>query len=143
MSQLRVRLLDPRAALPRAQREGDAGLDLVLIEEMELAPGARAVGRTGLAVELAPGTCGLVLPRSGRALRQGITLANSPGLIDAGYRGELLVALINLGTDAVVLEVGARVAQLVVLRLEPVELEQIDELSESTRGHGGFGHTGG
>jgi dUTP pyrophosphatase len=142
VSRLRVRRLHPRAVLPRAQRDGDAGLDLVLVEELTLAPGARGIGRTGLAVELAPGTCGLVLPRSGRALRQGLTLANAPGLIDAGYRGELLVALINLGEEAVALEIGARVAQLVVLRLEPVELEEVEELSESSRGHGGFGHTG-
>jgi len=142
VSAAKVLRLDPRAEVPRVAREGDAGLDLALVEELRLTPGARGLGRTGLALELAPGTCGLVLPRSGLALRQGITLANAPGLIDAGYRGEVCVALINLGEAEVLLPAGARVAQLVIVRFETTELEEVEALSESSRDQGGFGHTG-
>lgn len=139
---LRVVRLDPRAVLPSAQRDGDAGLDLALLESVVLSPGGRVLGRTGLAIELEQGTCGLVLPRSGLAIHDGVTLANAPGLIDAGYRGEVQVALLNLGSARVELPAGARVAQLLIVRFEPVEVTEVAELTPSHRGEGGFGHTG-
>lgn len=139
---LRVKRLSPLAVLPSYARALDAGLDLASIEECTLAPGERRGVRTGLAIELAVGTLGLVLPRSGKALREGLTLANAPGLIDAGYRGEVLVALVNLGDAAVVIHPGERIAQLVVLPFPSVRVVEVAELAASERGTGGFGHSG-
>ena len=143
MSQLRVRRLDPSARLPTRAYEGDAGLDLYALEPVELAPGARASVRTGIAVEIPVGQAGLVLPRSGLAARHGIALVNAPGLIDAGYRGELRVLLLN--TDRVApftVAVGERVAQLVLVRVESTEVAEVEELALSERGVGGFGSSG-
>jgi dUTP pyrophosphatase len=140
---LRVRRLDPAAILPRRAHPGDAGLDLHTLERVELAPGERASVGTGLAVEIQPGQAGLVLPRSGLAARHGIALVNAPGLIDAGYRGELRVLLLNTDREATcVLEAGDRVAQLVLVKVETPEVEEVAELSGSERGVGGFGSSG-
>lgn len=140
---LRVRRLDPAAILPRRAHPGDAGLDLHAIERVALAPGARASVGTGVAVEIPPGHAGLVLPRSGLAARHGIALVNAPGLIDSGYRGELRVLLLNTDREqGVTLEAGDRIAQLVLVRVEPGEVQEVTELSGSERGAGGFGSSG-
>ena len=141
---LRVRRLDSRAALPARAHPGDAGLDLRALEPVTLAPGARARVPTGLAVELAPGTAGLVLPRSGLAARHGVTVVNAPGLIDAGYRGEVSVLLLNTDREQpFTAAAGDRIAQLVVVALPAVEVVEHDrELTATARGAGGFGSTG-
>jgi dUTP pyrophosphatase len=138
-----VKRLDPELPLPRYARASDAGLDLHAAARVVIAPGARAVVPTGLAIAIPPGYAGLVLPRSGLALRHGVTVLNAPGLIDAGYRGEVQVVLINHDpAAAVTLERGERIAQLVVQAVESVELVEVDELPASERGAGGFGSTG-
>jgi len=140
--QLAVHRLDPGLPLPGYAREGDAGLDLHAAESLRLAAGARRAVRTGIAVALPEGCAGFVLPRSGLALRSGLTVLNAPGLIDAGYRGELQVLLVNHGADEVAIERGDRIAQLVVQRVERVDLVEVDALPASVRGAGGFGSTG-
>ncbi|WP_298208244.1 dUTP diphosphatase [Ferrimicrobium sp.] len=142
MTEIAVQVLHPEAQIPASQLPGDAGADLALVESLTLRPGARGLGRTGLAVELPSGTMGLVMPRSGLALRLGVTVLNAPGLIDAGYRGEIRVLLINFGESTVELLPGDRVAQLVVVPYVGVDYLVRDALSETERGVGGFGHTG-
>jgi dUTP pyrophosphatase len=137
-----VRRLDPTLGLPVYARPDDAGLDLHAAEATTLEPGGRALVPTGIALAIPPGYAGLVLPRSGLALRHGLSLLNTPGLIDAGYRGEIKVLLVNHGEAPVTLERGDRVAQLVVQRVERVALTPVGTLPESTRGTGGFGSTG-
>lgn len=127
---------------PAYARPDDAGLDLYSAEPVTLKPGARALVPTGIALAIPPGFAGFVLPRSGLALRHGLTLLNTPGLIDAGYRGEIKVLLVNHGEAPVRLERGDRVAQLVVQRVERVTLTPVSALPESARGDGGFGSTG-
>ena len=135
--------LDPAVQLPRRARDGDAGLDLAANEDVKVGPGERAMVGTGLAVAIPPGHAGLVLPRSGLASRQGLTLANSPGLIDAGYRGEITIALVNLDPgQAVEVRRGDRIAQLVVVPFAQADAVEVAELPESARGQGGFGSTG-
>lgn len=129
--------------LPARARPGDAGLDLVCTEDVELAPGARATVGTGLALALPVGTAAFVLPRSGLAARHGVTVLNAPGTVDAGYRGEVRVTLLNTSTSTPVrLSAGDRVAQLVVMELPAVHLVEVDRLPGSERGEGGFGSTG-
>lgn len=141
--ELRFRKLDPAASLPRSAHGDDAGLDLAANAELEVKPGDRALVPTGLAVEIPEGHAGLVLPRSGLASRHGITLANSPGLIDAGYRGEIMVAVVNLDPEEpYVIRRGERIAQLMVVPFAHVEVVEAEELSDSGRGEGGFGSTG-
>jgi dUTP pyrophosphatase len=138
-----VRRLDPGLPLPAYAREGDAGLDLYAAETVTLAPGARLAVGTGIAVAIPPGCAGFVLPRSGLALRQGLSLVNTPGLIDAGYRGEIRVILINHDRDtAVTLARGDRIAQLVIQRIESADLIEVEKLPPTPRGSGGFGSTG-
>ncbi len=138
-----IKRLDPGLPMPRYARASDAGLDLHAAERVVIAPGARALVATGLAIALPAGFAGFVLPRSGLALTHGVTVLNAPGLIDAGYRGELKVVLINHDRDvAVTLERGERIAQLVVQAVATVELVEVDELSATDRGTGGFGSTG-
>jgi len=137
-----VKRLSPHAVLPRYAHKLDGGLDLASVEFAKLEPGERCAVGTGIAIELPVGTIGLVLPRSGRALAEGLTLVNSPGLIDAGYRGEVKVALVNLGREAAKVRPGDRIAQLVVLAAPQVEVVKATELSVTERGEGGFGHTG-
>jgi dUTP pyrophosphatase len=136
-------LLHDAARLPAAQREGDAGLDLASVDELVLAPGERALVGVGVAVEIPPGHCGLVVPRSGLAARHGITILNAPGLVDSGYRGEVRVALLNTDREAPFrIAVGDRIAQLVVVALPAVEPVVADALAASDRGAHGFGSTG-
>ena len=138
-----VQRLDAGVPIPAYAREGDAGLDLHAAEDVTLAPGARALVGTGIAVALPPGCAGFVVPRSGLALRHGVSIVNAPGLIDAGYRGEVKVLLVNHDPAAcVTLRRGDRIAQLVVQRAERAELVEVDELPSSARGAGGFGSTG-
>jgi dUTP pyrophosphatase len=136
--------LDPELALPSYARLGDAGADLVARADHVLpAAGGRALIPTGIAIALPDGYAGFVLPRSGLALRHGVTCLNTPGLIDAGYRDELKVLLVN--TDAreeYTVERGDRIAQLVIQRVDQAEFEVVDELPPSERGLGGFGHSG-
>lgn len=137
-----IQRLDPGVPLPAYAHEGDAGLDLAAAETVHLAPGERALVSTGVAVALPPGCAGLVVPRSGLAWRHGVTVLNAPGLIDAGYRGELKVLLANLGQEPVTFERGERIVQLVVVQVVPVRLDPVAELPPSQRGPGGFGSTG-
>ena len=136
--------LDAGLPLPAYARAGDAAVDLLAAEDVLLAAaGGRAIVPAGVAVAIPAGWAGLVLPRSGLAARHGVTVLNSPGLVDSGYRGELRVLLVN--TDPALdyqVHRGDRVAQLLVLRVEPVLFNLADELPESDRGSGGFGHTG-
>jgi dUTP pyrophosphatase len=138
--ELAVRRLRDDAVLPSQAYPGDAGLDLAACERVELGPGERALVGTGLAVAIPDGYAGFVQPRSGLAARHGITIVNTPGLVDSGYRGELRVVLLN--TDAhetFVVEPGMRIAQLVVLAVPGVEAVEVDQLPESERGVRGFG----
>ena len=140
---LRVRRLDARARLPTRAYPGDAGLDLYALEDGVLAPGERAPIRTGVAVEIPEGQAGLVLPRSGLAAKHGIALVNAPGLIDAGYRGEIRVLLLNTdGSAPFVIAPGDRIAQLVLVRIETPDVVEVEELALSERGGGGFGSSG-
>ncbi|HEU4489122.1 MAG TPA: dUTP diphosphatase [Actinomycetota bacterium] len=140
---LSLKLLDPDLPPPSYAHAGDAGLDLRAAEDVELKPGGRALVPTGVAIALPPGYAGLVLPRSGRALAEGLGLANSPGLIDSGYRGELKVVLVNLDFDTPIhVRRGDKIAQLVVQEVEHVVVDVSEELSESERGPGGFGSSG-
>jgi dUTP pyrophosphatase len=139
--------LDPDLPLPSYARPGDAGLDLVARRDALLAPGGgRALVPTGVAVAIPAGHAGFVQPRSGLALRHGVTCLNTPGLIDSGYRGELMVLLVNTdSTEAFEVKRGERIAQLVVQKVAHVVLEVVDDfdhLGQSHRGGGGFGHTG-
>jgi dUTP pyrophosphatase len=136
--------LDPAAPLPCYARPGDAGVDLTAAEDVDLAPGERAMVRTGIAIALPDGYAGFVHPRSGLAAKHGVTLVNAPGTIDAGYRGEIKVILLN--TDLarpVALRRGDRIAQLVVQRVEQVTFREVPVLPDSARGENGFGSTGG
>jgi dUTP pyrophosphatase len=138
--ELAIRRLRDDAIIPERAYEGDAGLDLAACERVELAPGQRATVGTGLAVAIPDGFAGFVQPRSGLAARHGITIVNTPGLVDSGYRGELRVILLNTdATDTFVVERGMRIAQLVVVPTPPFELLEVDELPESERGVRGFG----
>lgn len=140
---LQVRRLHPDAILPRRAYDGDAGLDLHATEATTLAPGQRASVGTGIAVAIPHGQAGLVLPRSGLAARSGIALVNAPGLIDAGYRGEIRVLLLNTDREtACEIAVGDRIAQLVLIRVETPATVEVEELPGSERGAGGFGSSG-
>lgn len=143
MTGLPFRKLRPEALLPAAQHPGDAGLDLCSAIDVVVEPGERVMIPTGVAVAIPDGHAGLVLPRSGLASKHGLTMANAPGLIDAGYRGEVICAAVNLDREeAVKILVGDRIAQLVVVALPEVEPGWVEELPESYRGEGGFGSTG-
>jgi dUTP pyrophosphatase len=141
--ELPVIKLNDAAVVPTRAHPGDAGLDLYSIEEAHIGPGERWGLGTGIAVEIPAGHAGLVLPRSGLAREHGITLVNSPGLIDAGYRGEVRVLLLNTDpAETVRIEAGARIAQLVVAPIALAEPVEVVALGESARGDGGFGSTG-
>ena len=133
---------DASLPLPAYAREGDAGLDLAAAAPATLAPGGRALVSTGLRVAIPEGYAGLVLPRSGLALRAGVTVLNAPGLIDSGYRGEIGVLLVNHGAESVAIGRGERIAQLVIQPVARASLMEVRELGESRRGAGGFGSTG-
>ena len=135
--------LSPVAVLPVRAHPGDAGLDLASAEAVTVHPGMRVAVATGWAVAVPEGTAGLVVPRSGNALRHGVTVANAPGLIDAGYRGELKVILVNLGDEAFDIGVGDRIAQLVITPVSAGGAMEVADLPASDgRGVGGFGSTG-
>jgi dUTP pyrophosphatase len=142
--ELLVRRLDPDLPLPCYAHEGDAGLDLLAAAGAVLEPGGgRALVPTGIAVAIPPGHAGFVQPRSGLAVKHGVTVLNTPGLIDCGYRDELRVALINLDpTEKYEILRGDRIAQLVILSVGHAEWRQVDELPPALRGSGGFGSTG-
>ena len=140
MTELPVKRLHAGATLPTRAYEGDAGLDLVACERVELGPGERAVVGTGVTVAIPDGHAGFVQPRSGLAARHGIAVLNSPGLVDAGYRGELKVVLLNTDrAERFVVESGMRIAQLVVVPVAAAALVEVDELPPSERGEKGFG----
>jgi dUTP diphosphatase len=140
---LRVARLDGRARLPTRAYPGDAGLDLYALDGAELAPGERATIRTGVAIEIPAGHAGLVLPRSGLAARYGIALVNAPGLIDAGYRGELKVLLLNTDREEpFTISAGDRVAQLMLVSVQLPGVVEVDALAVSERSTGGFGSSG-
>ena len=140
MIELPIQRLRDDAVVPARAYTGDAGLDLSSCERVELAPGARAVVGTGLAVAIPEGYAGYVQPRSGLAAKHGISMVNTPGLVDSGYRGELKVILLNTDRrETFVVEPGMRIAQLVILPVPDVELVEVDELPASDRGVRGFG----
>jgi dUTP pyrophosphatase len=138
-----VRRIDRDLPVPAYARAGDAGLDLFAAEDVTLPPGHRAQVRTGLAVAIPEGYAGFVIPRSGRAARDGLSIVNAPGLIDSGYRGEIKINAINHDSSAPVeIKRGDRIAQLVIVKVEHAELQVVDELPPSERGEGGHGSTG-
>ena len=139
-----IRRIDPDLPLPSYAKPGDAGCDLLAAETATLAPGGgRAMIRSGIAIAIPPGYAGFVQPRSGLALRHGITCVNSPGLIDSGYRDELRVLLLNTDpTEPYEVQRGDRIAQLVIQRVEAAEWTLVESLDDSERGLGGFGHSG-
>jgi dUTP pyrophosphatase len=141
---VRIKRVRPAASIPCYQTEHAAGVDLhaALEEPFVLHPWERALVPTGIAMEIPPGYEGQVRPRSGLALRHGIALVNSPGTVDADYRGEVGVILVNLGSEPFRVENGERIAQMVFARCERADFLVVDELSETGRGAGGFGHTG-
>ncbi|CAB5067799.1 MAG: dUTP diphosphatase [Actinobacteria bacterium] len=144
MLQVPVVRLDPELPLPEYAKPGDAGIDLRAREAITLSPGGgRALIPTGIAVAIPQGYAGFVQPRSGLALKHGVTCLNTPGLIDSGYRGELKVLLINTDpSEPFEILRGERIAQLVIQAVEHVDFIEVEELDESDRGQGGFGHTG-
>lgn len=144
MVKVKVKKLHPDAVLPSYMTEHAAGVDLCTVIEapVSLAPGERKLLPTGLALEIPPGYEGQVRPRSGLALKNGISLVNSPGTIDADYRGEIGVIIINHGNEQVDFLPGDRIAQLIIAPVTQAVLVEVDELNDSTRSTGGFGHTG-
>ncbi|MCW2997597.1 MAG: deoxyuridine 5-triphosphate nucleotidohydrolase Dut [Solirubrobacterales bacterium] len=143
MSALQVQRLDARAVVPTRAHPGDAGLDLCALEGGTLGAGERTAVATGLAIALPAGHAGLVLPRSGLAARHGVTLVNTPGLIDEGYRGELRVLLLNTSRDTVFAwGAGDRIAQLVLIAVGTPPTVEVDALDDTVRGAGGFGSSG-
>lgn len=143
LSPIKIQLVDPEIALPTRAHAGDAGADLCATEDITLEPGQRAVVGTGIAIALPEGTVGLVHPRSGLAARQGLSIVNSPGTIDAQYRGEIKVCLINLDrVSPIEITRGMRIAQLVIQRVELVDFVEVAQLDETVRGSSGYGSTG-
>ena len=139
---LRFRRIHPDAALPAYAHGSDAGMDVRSVDDATIPPGGRTLVRTGLVMMLPPGYEAQVRPRSGLALKHGVTVLNAPGTIDAGYRGEVGVVLANFGDAPFVVEKGMKVAQIVVARVEQAEIEEVQETDETDRGAGGFGSTG-
>ncbi|MBR2982101.1 MAG: dUTP diphosphatase [Kiritimatiellae bacterium] len=134
--------LSPEAVLPAYAHPGDAGMDVCSVENLTVAPGGRALVRTGLAMALPPGYEAQVRPRSGLALKRGVTVLNTPGTIDEGYRGEIGVILANFGDSDFVVEKGDRIAQMVIAPVTRAEVVEVDEVDSTDRGAGGFGSTG-
>jgi dUTP pyrophosphatase len=144
MVQILIRRLDESVPLPSYAHPGDAGADLTTTVDVELKPGERAMVPTGISIALPDGYVALVHPRSGLAAKFGVSIVNAPGTVDAGYRGEIKVLLINLDPSGpVVLSKGDRIAQLVIQRFEHASFVEVDTLPESVRGDGGYGSTGG
>jgi dUTP pyrophosphatase len=142
--EISIRRLDPDVPLPSYSHPGDAGADLVTTEDVTLKPGERALVPTGIAIALPLGYAAFVHPRSGLAARHGLSIVNTPGTVDSGYRGEIKVALINHDLhEAIVLNRGDRIAQLVIQRVEHAQFVEVEDLPDSPRGAGGYGSTGG
>lgn len=140
---IQVKRLDPELPLPKRAHPEDAGADLYSAQDLILQPGERALVSTGVAIALPIGTVGLIHPRSGMAAKHGLSIVNTPGTIDAGYRGELMVCLLNTDrTEAIEITRGMRIAQLVIQRVELAQFEEVDQLDETERGSGGYGSTG-
>ncbi|NLB43410.1 MAG: dUTP diphosphatase [Clostridiales bacterium] len=139
---LKIKKTHPNAKLPEYAHPGDVGLDIYSIEEAVIDPGSTKLIHTGLIIELPEGTEAQVRPRSGLALKHQITVLNSPGTIDAGYRGEVGIILINHGKTAFLVEEGMKIAQMVIQPVLRVKVEEVAEMSDSSRGQGGFGSTG-
>lgn len=137
-----LKRLDPGLPVPAHAHAGDGGVDLHAAESITLAPGEFRAVPTGIAVAIPQGYVGLIAPRSGLAVRHGVSLVNTPGILDAGYRGEIKAILINHGPESVAVARGDRIAQLVVVPVVEQEFVEVDELPESSRGEGGFGSTG-
>lgn len=138
-----IKILSRDAQIPHMAYNGDAGVDLRSVERIVLEPQERAMVATGLAIALPEGYAGFVLPRSGLAAKHGISIVNAPGLIDSNYRGELKVILLNTDPDkSFTIEIGDRIAQLIVMSVPTINFEQVEELTESQRGESGFGSSG-
>jgi len=143
MTDLLIQQLDPELPLPRFAKPGDAGADLYARIDLILAPGERALMPTGIAIALPPGFAAFIHPRSGLAIRDGLSMVNAPGTIDASFRGEVQVILVNMDTkNSISIKRGDRVAQLVIQRVENVQIVPVDALPGTERGAGGFGSTG-
>ena len=142
MLQAKFKRLDPQVKIPAPAHSGDAAVDLQTRVDFTLKPGERAAVPTGLAVAVPHGYAGLVIPRSGHALRSGLSVVNGPGLIDSGYRGEIQVILVNLGSEPISFRTGDRIAQLAIVAVPEVVWEEAEELDDTDRGEGGFGSTG-
>ena len=139
---LKVQTIHNESIIPNYAHQGDAGLDLYSVEEVKINPSETALIKTGIKIELPPQTEAQVRPRSGLALKHGITVLNTPGTIDEGYRGEVGVVLINHGKETFIVEKGMKIAQMVVKPVWYVEVDEVEELSETERAEGGFGSTG-
>ena len=139
---VKFRRIDLSAELPTYAHPGDAGMDIRSIEELTIAPGARALVHTGLVMMLPPGYEAQVRPRSGLALKNGVTVLNTPGTIDEGYRGEVGVILANFGSEPFKVEKGAKIAQMVIAPCTRAEIVETDEVDDTVRGTGGFGSSG-
>ena len=139
---VKFRGIDPSAELPTYAHPGDAGMDIRSIEELTIEPGARALVHTGLVMVLPPGYEAQVRPRSGLALKNGVTVLNTPGTIDEGYRGEIGVILANFGSEPFRVEKGAKIAQMVIAPCTRAEIAETDEVDDTVRGTGGFGSSG-
>jgi dUTP pyrophosphatase len=144
MTEVLIQRLDPELAIPAYAHPGDAGADLVTTSDVTLKPGERALVGTGIAIALQDGYAAFVHPRSGLAAKHGVSIVNAPGTVDAGYRGEIKVCLVNLDTASeVTLKRGDRIAQLVIQRVEKARFVEVETLPGSARGDGGYGSTGG
>ncbi len=139
---LLIKKVNADAVVPFYAHKGDAGLDLFSVEEVLIKPMERKLVSTGIKIELPPNTEAQVRPRSGLALKHGISLLNTPGTVDEGYRGEIKVLMINLGQEPFLVEKSMKIAQMVVKPVERVHVEEVEELSDTERGEGGFGSTG-
>ena len=139
---LKVKKINPEAIIPGYAHEGDSGMDLYSVENTTIEPGERKTVKTGLAVSLPKGFEAQVRPKSGLAVNHGITVLNTPGTVDSSYRGQIMIIVINLGKEPYKVEKGKKIAQMVIARVEKAEVEETDELDETTRSDGGFGSTG-
>jgi len=139
---VKIKKVRDGAVIPKYSKHGDAGCDLCSMEEFILEPGDICLVHTGVALEIPYGFEGQIRPRSGKAIKEGLTVVNSPGTVDAGYRDEIRVGMINVGRSLAYIGVGDRIAQLVISPVVVAKFDEVDELSDSERGLGGFGHTG-
>lgn len=142
MVAVKIQIIKENAIIPKLAHEGDAGVDLYSTEDYELSPGARTLVSTGIKISLPDGYEAQIRPKSGLALKNGISVLNTPGTIDSGYRGEVGVIAVNFGQETYKIEKGQKIAQMVINRIERPEFRLVDELEKSKRNEGGFGSTG-